>query len=64
MLLFFCCFPLMLFFGLIGLFVFCWLTDEVHEKDAGIPYGEHPDQNLPLYNRGHCDRYSVGTFSW
>ncbi len=64
MMLFFCCIPVFLFFGLLGLFVFCRMTDEMETKEAGIPCQEHPDKNLPLYNRGHCDRYSVGTFSW
>ena len=64
MMLFFCCISLVLFLGLLGLFVFYRITDDTEQKEAGVLCQEHPDKNLPLYNRGHCDRYSVGTFSW
>ena len=56
--------PVLLFLGLIGLFIYCWKTDEERKKKAGHAYYNHPDKDMPLYNCGHCDRYSVGTFYW
>ncbi len=64
MMLFFCFIPGFLLLGLLALFMFCKMTDSTESNEAGIPCQEHPDKDLPLYNRGHCDRYSVGTFSW
>ena len=56
--------PVLVFFGLIGLFVYYRRMDVARGKKVGHAYYNHPDQDLPLYNRGHCDRYSVGTFYW
>lgn len=56
--------PVLLFLGMIGLFIYCLRTEETRKKQAGHAYYNHPDKDLPLYNRGHCDRYSVGTFYW
>lgn len=55
--------PLWIFFGLAGMAVYCLLTDKKRREKLG-EYHNHPDKNMPLYNKGHCDRYSVGTFYW
>ncbi len=64
MMLFFCSLPVLLLFVLVGLFIYCKKTDGVRKEKAGHAYYNHPDKDLPLYNCGHCDRYSVGTFYW
>lgn len=56
--------PVLILLGLIGLFVYYRKTDDVRRKTAGHEYYNHPDKDMPLYNRGHCDRYSAGTFHW
>lgn len=54
----------MLFLGLLGTGIFC-LWREAQDKKAGKrPVLHHPDSDLPLYNRGHCDAYSAGIFDW
>ncbi|MDR0933513.1 MAG: hypothetical protein LBM56_00265 [Burkholderiaceae bacterium] len=64
MILFLCAIPVLLLIGLIGLFIYCKQTDDARLKEAGHAYYNHPDKDMPLYNKGHCDRYSVGTFYW
>ena len=56
--------PALIFFGLIGLGLYC-MWKEAQDKKAGKrPVLHHPDSDLPLYNRGHCDAYSAGIFDW
>jgi hypothetical protein len=55
--------PLFIFASLCGLTVFSLLTDKKRKQKFG-QYYNHPDKTMPLYNKGHCDRYSAGTFTW
>jgi len=55
--------PVLILAGLCSLALYCLLTDKKHREQFG-PYHNHPDKDMPLYNLGHCDRYSAGTFSW
>lgn len=64
MMLFLGAIPVLLLFALIGLFIYCRKTEKAYEQKTGHAYYAHPDKDLPLYNCGHCDRYSVGTFYW
>ena len=59
--------PVLVLVGLVGMFVLFfhyWNTDAARKKKAGNTHYNHPDKDMPLYNRGHCDRYSAGTFFW
>lgn len=62
--LFFCVVPALIFLGLVGVGIYCLWTEARDRKAGRQPVFHHPDCDLPLYNRGHCDRYSVGTFFW
>ena len=53
--------PMLIFLGLAGMAIYCLLTDGQRREKLG-EYHNHPDKDMPLYNKGHCDRYSVGTF--
>lgn len=55
--------PVLILLGLAGLAVYCLLTDKRRRETLG-EFHNHPDKDMPLYNKGHCDRYSVGTFYW
>lgn len=55
--------PVLIGLGLVGLAIYCLLTDKKRREREGEFYN-HPDKNMPLYNKGHCDRYSAGNFYW
>lgn len=55
--------PILTYVGMCGLALY-FLTTENKAKNKLERFHNHPDKNLPLYNVGHCDRYSAGTFSW
>jgi len=55
--------PLLILASLCGLALYYLFTDKKRKLAFG-QYYNHPDKELPLYNMGHCDRYSAGTFSW
>ncbi|MDR1310279.1 MAG: hypothetical protein LBK01_00135 [Burkholderiaceae bacterium] len=54
----------LLFLGMLGSVVYFMLMDKSRRASAGHRHINHPDRDLPLYNTGECDRYSVGTFYW
>jgi len=54
--------PVLIVLGMIGMAVYCFLfSDKSHKGDV---HYTHPDKDMPLYNRGHCDSYSAGNFYW
>lgn len=55
--------PVLIFASLSCLTLYCLFTDKKRRQKLG-KYYNHPDKDMPLYNKGHCDRYSAGTFSW
>ena len=56
--------PLFVFLGMGALAFYYWKTETEELKETLDEYYNHPDKDYPLYNRGHCDRYSAGTFAW
>ncbi|MBS1169130.1 MAG: hypothetical protein H6R01_48 [Burkholderiaceae bacterium] len=55
--------PVLTFASFCGIAIYCLISEKKHKQQLG-KYYNHPDHDRPLYNMGHCDRYSAGTFSW
>lgn len=55
--------PVLMLLGMFCVAVFCMFTDKARKERDGCYYN-HPDHDMPLYNRGHCDSYSIGAFYW
>ncbi|MBS1186525.1 MAG: hypothetical protein H6R04_543 [Burkholderiaceae bacterium] len=55
--------PVLTFASFCGIAIYYLISEKKHKQQLG-KYYNHPDHDRPLYNMGHCDRYSAGTFSW
>lgn len=55
--------PALTLVGMLGLTLYYFLTEKMRQQTLG-KHHNHPDKDMPLYNVGHCDGYSAGTFSW